>query len=429
MLKAQKLTLAVLIQATLLSPAFASEQSESKGFVEDAKASILFRNGFISRNRTEGRTDLESWGQAAIGKFDSGFTQGIVGVGVGAVGDVAFKIGANKDSGNQMLHLNGKDDVWARGGANIKARISNTTVRYGTQFLELPVLSSNDARLLPEYYTGTLVTSHEIKNLELTYGQFTKDQYSNQVNTDGNHLKRADVWGAQYKFTDNLKASYFGSDLKDSLERHYADVNYKYPIAADSSLTFDLSGYHTKYDSQIYNSLSFPTGDANTSKTNNIWAFSTTYNKGNHTGMLAYQQSSGNVGYDYNIAADGGGTIWLPNSYLSDFNGNGEKSLQAQYSYNFAGLGIPGLTWTTAYVYGWNIHVDGVTSGAKEHEFFNQVKYTVQSGFAKNLSFKVRNSTYHSSYDYSAPNGDFGKGYLGTTNEWRVYVEYPLNLF
>lgn len=51
MLKAQKLTLAVLIQATLLSPAFASEQSESKGFVEDASASVLLRTGFIDRDK------------------------------------------------------------------------------------------------------------------------------------------------------------------------------------------------------------------------------------------------------------------------------------------------------------------------------------------------------------------------------------------
>jgi len=47
MQKTQKLTLAVLIQAALISTAFASEQSESKGFVEDAEGSVLFRTGFI----------------------------------------------------------------------------------------------------------------------------------------------------------------------------------------------------------------------------------------------------------------------------------------------------------------------------------------------------------------------------------------------
>jgi len=42
MLNAPKLTLAVLINAVLISPTFASEQSDAKGFVEDAKGSVLF---------------------------------------------------------------------------------------------------------------------------------------------------------------------------------------------------------------------------------------------------------------------------------------------------------------------------------------------------------------------------------------------------
>ena len=51
MQKSQKLTLAVLIQAALISTAYASEQSESKGFVEDAEGSILFRTGYLSRDK------------------------------------------------------------------------------------------------------------------------------------------------------------------------------------------------------------------------------------------------------------------------------------------------------------------------------------------------------------------------------------------
>ncbi|ESK38424.1 hypothetical protein P256_01963 [Acinetobacter nectaris CIP 110549] len=421
----KKLALALVVQATLLSTAYASEQSDSKGFVEDSKGSILLRNGWINRDFTTNGTYKSSWGQGVIGKFDSGFTQGTVGFGVGALGDFAFKLGDNSHAGNQMLYKDGQKDIWARGGVNVKARISNTTVVYGTQFLQLPVLASNDLRLLPEYYTGTLVTSHEIKDLEVVYGHFTKDQYSNQINTDGNHLKRADVWGAKYQFTKDLQGSYYGAAFKNALQRHYLDLNYKLPLAADRSLTFDLNGYHTKYDANLDSDnskeriLSFPTGAYNTEKKNNIWAVAATYNQGPHTGMLSYQQSTGNVGYDYNIVGDGGGSIALPNSYFSDFNGNHEKSLQAMYSLDFGALGVPGLTWTTAYVYGWNIHVQDKTDNAKEREIFNQVKYTVQNGFAKDLSFKVRNSTYRANASYN--------DYAGNTNEWRLYLEYPIN--
>lgn len=436
MLKAQKLTLAVLISAAIISSAQASEQSEAKGFVEDANGSILFRTGYISRDKKNGVDDTSSFAQTAIVNIESGFTPGIVGFGVGVVGDGSFKIGANKNAGNNMIPretgfndegvltkgAGDSYDHWARGGGSVKARFSNTTVRYGTQVLDLPVLASNTARLVPEYFTGTLLTSHEIKDLEVIAGKFTKDQYSDQVNTDGRHLDRAIVWGAKYKFDDNLNASYYGLDSKDKLERHYLNVNYKQPLANDSSLTYDFSGYHTKFDEG--GSTYSQTTDDLSNRKNNIWAISTAYNTGPHNIMVAYQQNSGNVGYDYGENADGGQSIYLPNSYLSDFIGNDEKSAQIQYSLDFGKLGVlPGLNWTTAFVYGWDIKVKGLTDDAEEREFFNQVKYTVQSGFAKDASLRIRNSYYRASNAYQT------NAYIGDTNEWRIFLDIPVKLF
>ena len=421
--KAQKLTLAVLIQAALISSAYASEQSDAKGFVEDSKGSVLFRTGYISRDKKNGVDDTSSFAQTAIVNIDSGFTPGIVGFGVGVVGDGSFKIGENKNAGNQMIPKNNDGsayDHWARGGGNVKARFSNTTVRYGTQVLDLPVLASNTARLVPEYFTGTLLTSHEIKNLEVVAGKFTKDQYSDQIETDGRHLDNAIVWGAKYQFNDNLSASYYGLDSKDALKRHYVNANFKQPLANDSSLTYDFSGYHTKFDENA--STYSQTTDDLSDRQNTIWALSGTYNKGPHSVMLAYQQNSGNVGYDYGENADGGQSIYLPNSYLSDFIGNDEKSAQIQYNLDFGNYGVPGLNWTTAFVYGWDIKVKGVTDDAQEREFFNQVKYTAQSGFAKGASLRVRHSYYRASDDYQS-------AYIGDTNEWRLFLDIPVTLF
>ena len=127
--------------------------------------------------------------------------------------------------------------------------------------------------------------------------------------------------------------------------------------------------------------------------------------------MLAYQQNDGNVGYDYGQHADGYQSIYLPNSYLSDFVGNKEKSAQIQYNLDFGTFGVPGLNWTSAYVYGWNIHASAenatktgrveTDNNAKEHEFFNQVKYTMQTGAMKDASLRVRYSHYRA--DQAAP--------------------------
>ncbi|EOI7679323.1 OprD family outer membrane porin, partial [Acinetobacter baumannii] len=116
-------------------------------------------------------------------------------------------------------------------------------------------------------------------------------------------------------------------------------------------------------------------------------------------------------------------SIYLPNSYMSDFIGNHEKSAQIQYNVDFGKLGVlPGLNWTTAFVYGWDIKVRNVTDDAQEREFFNQVKYTVQSGFAKDASLRIRNSYYRASDAYQG-------AYIGDTNEWRIFLDIPVKLF
>ena len=431
MLKAQQLTLAVLVNAALISTAFASEQSESKGFVEDAEGSVLFRTGYIKRDKQDVNRgdDTSSFAQSAIVKLESGFTQGVVGFGANVVGDGSFKIGENKHAGNGMIpqHNDGSAyDHWARGGASVKARVSNTTVEYGTQVLDLPVLASNTARMVPEYFTGVLAKSREIENLELVAGKFTENQYSDQINTDGRHLDNAIVWGAKYKFNDQLNASYYGLDSEDALERHYINANYTLPLAEKRSLNVDFNGYHTEWDEQA-GTYSSTIGNKNVDgRSNSIWSLAGTLNQGAHSVMLAYQQNTGNTGYDYGENADGAQSIYVANSYLSDFVGNHEKSAQVQYNLNFTDYGVPGLNWTTAYVYGWDIKTikNGVETSddAKESEFFNQVKYTVQSGFAKDASLRLRYSHYRADQAYNDV-------YMADTNELRVFLDIPVKLF
>ena len=423
MQKSKKLTLAVLIQAALVSTAFASEQSDSKGFVEDAEGSVLFRTGFIHRDHKDGVNDTSSAAQSAIFKLESGFTQGVVGFGINAVGDASVKLGRNDHAGNQMIPVDDNGhayDHWARGGASVKARYSNTTVEYGTQVLDLPVLASNTGRMVPEYFTGVLAKSREIENLEVIAGKFTKNQMSHQINTDadvsGNGLDSAIVWGAKYKFNDQINGSYYGLDSKDALERHYVNASFKQPLANDASLTYDFSGYHTEWDAEG-STYSTQAGTALADRSNNIWAISGSYNTGAHNVMLAYQQNTGNTGYDYGVNADGFQSTYLPNSYLSDFNGRDEKSVQVQYSVDLAKYVTPGLNWTAAYVYGCDIDT-ATDNNAKESEIFNQVKYTVQDGFAKDASLRVRYSHYRADQSYT-----------NDTNEWRLFLDIPVKLF
>ncbi|MCZ4129032.1 OprD family porin [Stutzerimonas balearica] len=404
--------MALAVAAGTSQMAVASQQSESKGFVEDASLDLLLRNTYWNRDYRHNRGlagveyDRKTWAQGFIATFESGFTQGTIGVGVDAYGLLGVKLDGGQEDMFPGGPKNWEDDI-SEAGAAVKFRLSNTTLKYGKQFITLPVLATDDSRLLPEAFTGGIITSNEIEGLELNVGRFTADSAMGRADSDSVALKSINLIGGTYALTENLNASVYFSDVEDVYKKKYANINYVMPLADAQSLTFDFNIYKTS-DIEI-------AGDADD---NTIWSLSTKYTVGSHAFILAHQRVSGDTGYLYNNG-DGGGAIWVANSYLSDFNSKDERSWQASYELDFTGYGVPGLFWKSAYVYGDNI--DTGNGEGTEREFFNQVSYVVQNGAAKDLSFKVRNSTYRSS-------NNMNQFYIPDTNEWRLFVEYPLSI-
>jgi len=238
-------------------------------------------------------------------------------------------------------------------------------------------------------------------------------------------LKSINVIGGTYAFNENLSASLYYADNEDVAKKKYANVNYVMPFSSEQSLSFDFNIYRSDYDKdyvQAADTTYFEDGSidqlaARESHDNTIWSLAAKYSVGAHAFILAHQRVSGDRGYDYDIG-DGGISIWVANSYYSDFNLKDERSWQASYELDFSTFGAPGLFWKTAYVYGDNI--DTGAGEGKEREFFNQVQYVVQSGPVKDLSLKLRNSIYRSNNALSDASPDL--------NEIRAFVEYPLSI-
>jgi hypothetical protein len=410
--------------------AMANDQAESKGFVEDSSLKVLLRNAYMNRDYKDGNEDKAEWGQAAIGTFSSGFTQGTVGVGVDAFGLYALRLDGGKGrTGAQGIDFfkkgdsgNAADDL-SRFGAAVKFRVSNTVLAYGDQMPSLPVLTYDSSRLLPESYTGTLITSREIKGLELNAGRFTAESRKSAEGRDSGGLKSINVLGGSYQFTEQFKAALYASDVEDVLKKQYVNANYVFPLSKDQSLTLDFNGYRTKLDNS-YVRENDVTGDDN-----KIWSLAATFATGPHSFTLAHQRSTGdsNLGYAYggyqrdqNRVGDGGNTIYLANSYWSDFNAEDERSWQLGYGLDFTTFGVPGLSYNVAYVRGDNI-TTSTSEGGTEREIFNQVKYVVQNGPAKDLSVRLRSSILRVSQKSSE--------YNVSGNEVRVFVDYPINVF
>ena len=409
--------------------AMANDQADAKGFVEDSHLNVLARNAYISRDYKNGQQDKAEWGQGFLGTFSSGFTQGTVGVGVDAFGIYALRLdGGRGKSGAGGIDFfkqgaSGKaaDDI-AKAGAAVKVRVSNTVLKYGDQMPALPVLMYDNSRLMPESFTGTLLTSKEINGLEINVGRFTAESRKSAEARDSGDLKSINVFGGSYKFTDNLSASLYGSEMEDELNKQYVGVTYAIPLQDKQSLTFDFNGYRTHVKEDYARDVLKVDG-----QDNKIWSLATTYGFGAHTVTLAYQSSTGEIGYPYGGyrnaggVGDGGNTILLANSYWSDFNAKDERSWQLGYGFDFGAVGIPGLTYNIAYVRGTNID-DGSDRGrGTEREIYNQAKYVVQSGPVKDLSVRLRGSWLRVSSNAS----DYNVG----GNEVRVFVDYPISIF
>jgi hypothetical protein len=404
--------IALAVSAGTSQMALASQQSESKGFVEDASLDLLLRNTYYNRDYKDGADDVRSWGQGFITTFESGFTQGTIGVGVDAYGLLGVRLdGGQGYSYTAMFERDSNNEPerdLSQTGAAIKAQFSNTVIKYGNQMPMMPVLAYDDSRLLPESFTGTLITSNEIEGLELNAGRFTADSSMPSSSRDDVGLKSIDVVGGTYAFNENLSTSLYYADNEDVAKKKYANVNYVMPFGGDQSLAFDFNIYDNKYDKETFGETEDTT----------IWSLAAKYSTGAHAFILAHQRVTGDGDYRYDIG-DGGSSIWVANSYYSDFNSKDERSWQASYELDFGGYGVPGLFWKTAYVYGDN--VDTGTGEGKEREFFNQVQYVVQSGPAKDLSLKLRNSIYRS-------NSDMRDYYSPDLNEIRAFIEYPLSI-
>ncbi|MBT9572721.1 OprD family porin [Pseudomonas umsongensis] len=433
--------IALAVAAGTSQFAVASSQDESKGFFGDQSLKLKTRFEYMNRDYKNGASNPSSGtagyrqdsGLSQLLTYESGFTQGIVGFGLDAMAMGAVKLDGGSGKRGNGLFANDSDGnpekSQGKVGGAVKLRLSDTVLKYGQQFVASPVFATDDSRMLPEVATGTLLTSKEIKGLEVSAGRFTalskqtgmaRDSIGGLTDEDGNHGKGLsdgiNIFGASYAFTDNFSAAVAASDAEEYFKKYYVNMNLTVPINDEQSLNFDLNGYKTKGDKR--GDLVDAIGDGTLGVDNNLWSLAAAYSLGAHKFTLAYQQSSGDNAYYYGV--DGNSTIFVSNSIqISDFVGREEKSYQARYDLNMAQYGVPGLSFMTRYVMGDNIKTNGLGEG-KENEWNLESKYVVQEGPAKDLSFRARFANYRSNGAYS--------GYSSDVYDTRLIIEYPLSI-
>lgn len=394
-----------------------SQAVAGEGFVEGASATLSNRTVYFNRDFREtgaGQSKREETGTGFVLNFESGFTEGPIGLGADVVAMMGVKLDSGRGrSGTGLLELDNNGRANAeyaeiRGAAKLNI-LEDTTLRYGVHFPENPVVAYDDARLLPNHYQGYSITNSSIDGLFVEAARLDKRSDMN----DSGELDSVSTFedsdklyylGGTYAFSDNLSASLYTSKVDDAWKRHFAGLTYSMELAEGLNLTTDLAHYQTSDDSA-------PASDYD----NKATSLSFTLGAGNHGLTYAYQRMGGDTGFAYDD-----GSIFLANSIqLMDFNAKDERSHQVRYDYDFAGLGIEGLTFMTRYVRGSNIDNGPGASDGTRWERNTDITYTVQSGALEGLNLRWRNATLRQN-DVEGDSTDI--------DENRVIVSYTWNL-
>jgi imipenem/basic amino acid-specific outer membrane pore len=437
-MKWSMIALAVTAASTQLAMAapFVGNQADAKGFVEDSKLDLLLRNYYFNRDKKDGVQDDKDWTQGIHGVFSSGYTQGTVGFGVDAFGYFGVLLDGDdkySGSGNITRDSQGRNhDNFGKAGAAVKVRVSKTELKFGDmQPSTAPVFAVGGSRLFPQTASGFQLQSSELTGLDVEAGHFYSSTSQDQTNRDGElwatyagvTARTADYAGGKYAISDNLSASVYGAKLEDIWNQYYANLNYTIPLADTQSLNLDGNIYRTD------DTGSAKAGDIN----NTAYSLAAAYSfLKAHTITVGFQKVNGDTPFDYIGVGDnnrGGDSIFLANSIqYSDFNGPGEKSWQVRYDLKMAEYGVPGLSFMTRYVKGWDIDGTNTPSNStytglygedgKHHETNLEAKYVVQAGPAKDLSFRIRQAWHRA-------NADEGEGDI---NEFRLIVDYPISI-
>ncbi|WP_085632182.1 MULTISPECIES: OprD family porin [unclassified Pseudomonas] len=406
-----------LIALTLAGTAL-SAAAEEPGFIEGAKAGLNLRNFYINRNFTDptkAQGKAEEWTQNFILDAKSGFTQGTVGFGLDVLGLYSVKLDGGKGTGGTQLlpldHDGRPADTFGRTNVAFKARLSQTEIKVGEWMPVLPILRSDDGRSLPQTFRGGQLTSKEIDGLTLYGGQFRAnsprdDSSMGDLSMTGKPAFTSDRFnfqGGEYAFNGKrTQIGVWNAQLKDIYRQQYVNLTHSQPLG-DWTLGANLGFFYGKDDG------SARAGDLD----NKTWSglFSARY--GASTFYVGLQKLTGDSAW-MRVNGTSGGTL-ANDSYNSSYDNAQERSWQVRHDYNFAALGVPGLTLMNRYIKGDNVHT-ATTSDGKEWGRESELGYTVQSGTLKDLSVRWRNSTMRRDYSNNA------------FDENRLIVSYPISL-
>lgn len=419
-----------LWRASLMLAVFSCAcQSAQAAFVDDGKASLELRNFYFDRD-FHGAAATQSrrgeWAQGFMLKWQSGYTDGVLGVGLDAVGMLGIKLDSSPERSGTGLLPRGSDkravDDYGKAVTTFKARLRQTELRVGGLSPQLPLLAANYSRLFPQWFNGAQLVSKDVDDLTLTllHADATKlrdstdfedltamaQQGAYPATVTSDHLYYA---GADYQVRKNLTVSLHTSQLEDLFRRDF--VGFKYKVGLGPGEAFSEWRW---FNAREQGRALLGEVDNRTLSTN----FG--YSLGGHSFSGGYQKVRGDTAYAYVGGTD---TYLFSEQQVSTFALANEWAWMLRYDYNFAALGLPGLTFNVRYVKGDQVDPQRIATAkgralaardgeGEEWERTTDITYVVQSGAFRNVSLRWRNASMRSNFADAADENRVIVGYV-----------------
>ncbi|MFJ4256341.1 OprD family porin [Pseudomonas monteilii] len=394
-------------------------------FIDDGKATLTLRNFYYNHDLRDStspaQSKIEEWAQGFIFKAQSGYTGTPVALGLDVYAGLGLKLDSSPDrSGSALLPGAYKRvgaprnadprsaDEYSEATGSVKLKVSKTELKVGGLFPKIPLVYAGDSRLLPQFFEGAMLDINEIEHFSFSLGQMHQVNYREfsglRPMQTGNYFNvtsdRFNYLGGTWTPSSSLSLGVWAGRLEDVYEQklytgtHYVDVG-----------RWRLGGTLNYLDSK--ESGSALAGDLDSRMISGLLSAALGYQKW----TLGYQYNAGDSALPFLHDTDLPG---VSNAIqVLRFDRAGERSWQARYDIDFAGVGIPGLSAFARYVRGDDFQVNG--QAGKEWERNIDISYVIQSGPLKDLALRWRNVEIH---------GDV----TGRRDENRVILSYSFAL-
>ncbi|VVO25667.1 OprD family porin [Pseudomonas fluorescens] len=405
------LSLMALLSLPMVAP------SAMADFISDSKARIEMRNHYLNRDFRQdnaAQSKAEEWAQGFTARIESGYTDGMFGLGLDALGELGLKLDSSPDRrGTGLLPYGPQShepaDEYSELGLTGKLRVSKSVMKLGTLQPLLPVVVYNDTRLLGSTFQGGLLTSQEISGLTVNAGRLTKANLRDSSSRDDIGYGAAssdgfDFAGGSYAFSPQLSLSYYYGELEQVYRQQFAGLVHTQPLGAGFSLRSDLRYFDSRGDGAER------AGRIDNRNLNGMFTLA----HGAHKVSASYQQLSGDSAFPF---LNGGDPYVVNLVTFNTYTRADEDSWQLRYDYDFVALGVPGLTFMTRYTDGRHVKAANVDNGT-EWERDTDITYVIQSGAFKDVSLRWRNVTFRS-----------GNGLTTAVDENRLILGYTLALW